>query len=115
MENLPNFARLIRPRIEEALKNTPVTLAQTSGQMCNYAKLGGEVGLDGKTAAKYINIFDQLYLLKRVNVWASNRLNRLVKTPKLQFMDSGLLAALLNLSIEEINENRTRSRDVTCG
>jgi predicted AAA+ superfamily ATPase len=83
-------------------------LAQTSGQMCNYAKLGGEVGLDGKTAAKYINIFEQMYLLKRVNVWASNRLNRLVKTPKLQFMDSGLLAALLNLSIEEINENRTR-------
>lgn len=47
-------------------------LAQTSGQMCNYAKLGGEVGLDGKTAAKYINIFEQMYLLKRVNVWASN-------------------------------------------
>jgi predicted AAA+ superfamily ATPase len=83
-------------------------LAQTSGQMCNYAKLGGEVRLDGKTAAKYINIFEQMYLLKRVNVWASNRLNRLVKTPKLQFIDSGLLAALLNLSIEEISENRTR-------
>jgi hypothetical protein len=26
MENLPNFARLIRPRIEEALKDTPVIL-----------------------------------------------------------------------------------------
>jgi predicted AAA+ superfamily ATPase len=83
-------------------------LAQTSGQMCNYAKLGGEVGLDGKTAAKYISIFEQMYLLKRVSVWARNRLNRLVKTPKLQFIDSGLLAVLLNLSIEEINENRTR-------
>jgi hypothetical protein len=59
-------------------------LAQTSGQMCNYAKLGGEVGLDGKTAAKYISIFEQMYLLKRVSVWARNRLNRLVKTPKLQ-------------------------------
>lgn len=83
-------------------------LAQTSGQMCNYAKLGGEVGLDGKTAAKYISIFEQLYLLKRVNVWARNRLNRLVKTPKLQFLDSGLLSALLGLSIEEINDDRTR-------
>lgn len=83
-------------------------LAQTSGQMCNYAKLGGEVGLDGKTAAKYINVFEQMYLLKRVSVWARNRLNRLVKTPKLQFIDSGLLAALLNLSIEEIHDDRTR-------
>lgn len=26
MENLPNFARLIRSRIEEALKDTPVIL-----------------------------------------------------------------------------------------
>ena len=83
-------------------------LAQTSGQMCNYAKLGGEVGLDGKTAAKYINVFEQMYLLKRVSVWARNRLNRLVKTPKLQFIDSGLLAALLNLSIEETHDDRTR-------
>lgn len=83
-------------------------LAQTSGQMCNYAKLGGEVGLDAKTAAKYLNIFEQLYLLKRVDVWARNRLNRIVKTPKLQFLDSGLLATLLNLTLEEIQDDRTR-------
>ncbi len=83
-------------------------LAQTSGQMCNYAKLGGEIGLDGKTAAKYINIFEQMYLLKRVNVWARNQLNRLVKTPKLQFIDSGLLSSLLDLSLDEIQHDRTR-------
>ena len=28
-------------------------LAQMAGQMCNYTKLGGQVGLDGKTAARY--------------------------------------------------------------
>ena len=83
-------------------------LAQTSGQMCNYAKLGGEIGLDGKTAAKYISVFEQMYLLKRVNVWARNQFNRLVKTPKLQFIDSGLLSSLLDLSLEEIQHDRTR-------
>ena len=54
-------------------------LAQTAGQMCNYTKLGGEVGLDAKTAAKYLAVFEQLYLLRRVDVWARNRLNRVVK------------------------------------
>ncbi|MDP2751540.1 MAG: ATP-binding protein [Rhodocyclaceae bacterium] len=87
-------------------------LAQTAGQMCNYSKLGGQVGLDGKTASRYIGVFEQMYLLKRVDVWARNRLNRVVKTPKLQFIDSGLLATLLNLSTEEVQQDRTRFGNV---
>lgn len=83
-------------------------LAQTAGQLCNYTQLGGQVGLDGKTAAKYIGVFEQMYLLKRVDVWARNRLNRVVKTPKLQFIDSGLLAALLDLGLDEVLQDRTR-------
>ena len=87
-------------------------LAQTAGQMCNYSQLGGQLGLDGKTAARYISVFEQMYLLKRVEVWAHNRLNRVLKTPKLQFIDSGLLATLLDLSAEEIDKDRTRFGNV---
>lgn len=83
-------------------------LAQTAGQMCNYTQLGGQVGLDSKTASKYVGIFEQMYLLKRVDVWASNRLSRVVKTPKLQFIDSGLLATLLGLSPETVEQDRSR-------
>lgn len=83
-------------------------LAQTSGQMCNYTQLAGQVGLDGKTAAKYIGVFEQMYLLRRIDVWARNRLNRVVKTPKLQFIDSGLLATLLDLGADEVQRDRTR-------
>lgn len=81
-------------------------LAQTAGQMCNYSQLGAQVGLDGKTASRYAGVFEQMYLLKRINVWARNRLNRVIKTPKLQFIDSGLLAALLDLGAEEVQQNR---------
>lgn len=83
-------------------------LAQTAGQMCNYTRLGGQVGLDSKTAAKYIGVFEQMYLLRRVDVWARNRLNRVVKTPKLQFIDSGLLATLLDLTADSVKQDRTR-------
>jgi predicted AAA+ superfamily ATPase len=83
-------------------------LAQMAGQMCNYTQLGGQVGLDGKTAARYLSIFEQMYLLKRIDVWARNRLNRVVKTAKLQFVDSGLLAALLDLTAKEAHQDRTR-------
>lgn len=83
-------------------------LAQVSGQLCNYAQLGGQLGLDHKTVARYIGIFEQMYLFKRVPVWATNRLNRLVKSPKFQFLDSGLLSTLLDLSVEEVLKNRSR-------
>ncbi len=87
-------------------------LAQTAGQMCNYTQLGGQVGLDGKTVSRYIAIFEQMYLLRRIDVWARNRLNRVVKTPKLQFIDSGLLATLIDLSTEEAQQDRTRFGNV---
>lgn len=83
-------------------------LAQTAGQMCNYTQLGGRVGLDSKTASRYIGVLEQMYLLKRVEVWSPNHLNRVVKSPKLQFIDSGLLASLLNLTPEAVRRDRSR-------
>jgi len=87
-------------------------LAQTAGQMCNYTQLGGQVGLDSKTAVKYVGVFEQMYLLRRVDVWARNRLSRVVKSAKLQFIDSGLLATLLELSADEVQQDRTRFGNV---
>lgn len=83
-------------------------LAQTAGQMCNYSELGAQVGLDGKTVSRYIGVFEQMYLLKRVDVWARNRLKRVVKTPKLQFIDSGLLAMLMDVTVKEARMDKTR-------
>lgn len=83
-------------------------LAQVSGQMCNYTQLGGQIGLDHKTAARYVSVFEQMYLLKRVEVWARNRLNRVVKTPKVQFIDSGLLSTLIDLTPAIAVQDRSR-------
>ena len=81
-------------------------LAHTSGQMCNYSRLGGQVGLNYKTAAKYIGIFEQMFILDRVPAWSSNHLNGLIKTPKLEFIDSGLLSCLLGVSYKSINSDK---------
>jgi predicted AAA+ superfamily ATPase len=83
-------------------------MGHTAGQMSNYTKLGGQVGLDSKTTNRYVGIFEQLYLIARVPVWAANHVNRVVKTPKLQFIDSGLLAATLGFTAQEAERDRTR-------
>jgi hypothetical protein len=68
-------------------------LAQTAGQMCNNTQLcgqvGGQVGLNGKTASPYVGVFEKMYLLKPIEVWARNCLNCVVKTSKLQFVLGG--------------------------
>lgn len=106
VQDVANIDRLDQlPRFLKAL-------AHVSGQMCNYTQLGGQVGLDHKTASRYIGVFEQMFLLKRINVWASNRLKRMVKTPKLQFIDSGLLATLIDLTPEMAMQNRSRFGNV---
>ena len=83
-------------------------LAQVSGQLCNYTQLGGQLGLDHKTAARYVGVFEQMYLLKRIDVWARNGLKRVVKTPKLQFVDSGLLSTLIDLAPALLKQDRSQ-------
>jgi len=40
------------------LARLPRVLAAMSGQLCNFTEMGGQVGLDSKTAAKYLAIFE---------------------------------------------------------
>jgi predicted AAA+ superfamily ATPase len=82
-------------------------LAHHSGQLTNFTQIGGQLGIDDKTTRRYIGIFEQLFLVQSVSPWFRNQLKRLVKTPKLHFLDSGLLAALLGLTAEQIAKKRS--------
>jgi predicted AAA+ superfamily ATPase len=99
---------LVRLDKTEHLPRLLAMLAQVSGQLCNFTQLGSQIGLDHKTVAKYLAVFEQLFLMQRVPAWSGNRLSRLVKTAKLQFIDSGLLAALLEIA--EISTIHHRAR-----
>ena len=81
-------------------------LAHHSAQLTNLTQIGGKIGLDDKTAGKYVAILEQLFLVRRIDPWFRNRIKRLVKTPKLHFLDAGLLAATLGVSAERIAKDR---------
>ena len=90
----------------EPLQRLLRALAQTVGHLCNYTQLGGQVGLDSKTANKYVAVYEQMYLLRRVEPWSNNRMSRIVKMPKMQFIDTGLLSALVNLTEAAASHDR---------
>ena len=82
--------------------------AAHSGQLLNAAQTGGQLGLNGKTVDKYLGILEKLFLVQRLPAWSRNELSRLIKTPKLHFLDAGLQAALTRLVPELVFTQRAR-------
>lgn len=83
-------------------------LAEHAGQLVNHSSFGAALALSSVTAQKYVAILERLYLIATLPPWSSNRLSRLVKTPKLHFIDTGLLAALRDADYDELRDDRTR-------
>ena len=82
--------------------------AGLSGQMPNMSQLGGQIGLTAKTIDKYLGVFEKMFLLRRLPAWSRHELNRLVKTPKLHFLDAGLQATLTRLTPALLATQRQR-------
>ena len=78
-----------------------------SGQLVVHAEVAKRMGLDTKTVQRYMATLEQMYLLKYLPAWHSNELKRLLKTPKLHFLDSGLAAAIRQIDLRTIQSNRT--------
>jgi predicted AAA+ superfamily ATPase len=83
-------------------------LAEHAGQLVNNTSFGAALGLSSVTTQKYVAILDRLFLIRTLAPWSSNRLSRLIKTPKLHFLDSGLLAALREDEEQALRQDRSR-------
>ena len=83
-------------------------LALLSGQLVNLTDLGTRINVDRKTAERYLSLLEQLFIVERLPAWSRSDLQRLVRTPKLHFVDSGLAAALRGTTVNEISLDRTQ-------
>ena len=82
--------------------------AVSAGQLLSMSGLGARLGVDGKTVDRWLVLLEHMFLIRRIRAWHSSRLKRLVRTPKLQFLDSGLLAALLRTDAADIARDRQK-------
>jgi uncharacterized protein len=81
-------------------------LSQHAGQLVNYSGVGAPLALNHVTTRKYVDVFELLLLVTTLQPWHTSALKRLTKTPKLHFLDSGLLAALCEASPERVQSDR---------
>lgn len=80
--------------------------AQTA-QLLNVSGLAAPFQLSRPTIADYMTLLERVFLLERLPPWHSNRLSRIVKTPKLHLGDTGLACALLELDGDALRADRT--------
>ncbi len=88
---LPKFVRL---------------LAEHSGQLVNYSQFDAGINVSHKTGQRYLGLLEQVFLIATVQPWFTNSLKRIVKTPKLHFLDSGLLASVRGLTFDGVKADR---------
>jgi predicted AAA+ superfamily ATPase len=75
--------------------------AGRTGQALNLSALGADVGVAHNTARAWLSVLEASFLVVRVPSWQRNLRKRLVKTPKLHFVDTGLACQLLGIAEPE--------------
>jgi hypothetical protein len=83
-------------------------LAARNGELLNTAGLSRELGLHRNTVREYIAVLERLFLVRRLLPWHRNVGKRLVRTPKMHMVDSGLAATLAGLRLEDWIDKRDR-------
>ena len=78
--------------------------AARTAQLINYADLARDVGVDQKTVKTWLSILATSGLIYLLQPYHSNVTKRLLKTPKLYFLDTGLCAYLTRWSSPETLE-----------
>lgn len=92
-----------------ALNVLPRLLTLAAGQtarLLNVADLASPFQLSRPTIRDYVTLLARVFLLEELPPWHSNRLSRLIKTPKLHLGDTGLACALLGVDAAALTADR---------
>jgi hypothetical protein len=93
-----------------ALDSLPRLLQLAAGQtarLVNVAEMASAFQLSRPTIRDYVVLLERIFLLEHLPPWYSNRLSRLVKTPKLHLADTGLASALLGVDAAALIKDRS--------
>jgi hypothetical protein len=71
--------------------------AGRSGQLLNLSSLGADCGISHTTARKWLSVLESSFIVYLLRPFHNNLSKRLVKSPKLYFLDTGLLCYLLRI------------------
>jgi predicted AAA+ superfamily ATPase len=80
-------------------------LAARTSQVVNYANIASEVGINETTVKSWMSILQTSGLIYLLQPYSNNLTNRVIKTPKIYFLDTGLACFLTKWNTPETLEN----------
>jgi hypothetical protein len=83
-------------------------LVLRTGELLNVSSLGQDLGIRRETVEHHLEVCERLYLARRLQPWHRNHAKRLIKSPKVHVVDSGLAATLSALTTSDHAAQRTR-------
>lgn len=92
----------------DALPRLLALAAAYTARLINISDLAAPFQLSRQTIHDYVTVLERIFLLERLMPWHSNRLSRLIKTPKLHMGDTGLACALLGVDSATLHKERER-------
>ena len=90
-------------RLDDFRKFMRIVALRTAQQL-NYTEIGNAVGVDTRTAKNWISILEASGIVMTLHPYANNLSKRIIKSPKLYFMDTGLCAFLCGWTDAKILE-----------
>ena len=72
-------------------------IAHYHGQVWNAAEPARSLGLSEPTVRRYLDILQDVFMIRVLQPWYANLQKRQIKSPKIYFRDSGLLHSLLGI------------------
>lgn len=97
---------LARIRSFEALPRLLAAAAGQTARLVNVTDLASPFSLSRPTIRDYMTLLERVFLLEELPPWHKNRLSRLVKTPKLHVVDTGVACTLLGLDAPALTRDR---------
>ncbi len=97
-----------RIKDSSALARLLELLALRTAELLNASDIGRALGLHRETIDNYIAVLERLFLVRRLPAWHKNPGHRLIKSPKIHVVDSGLAATLADYTAADWFERRER-------
>jgi predicted AAA+ superfamily ATPase len=91
----------------DALPRLLSLAAAETARLLNITDLAAPFQVSRTTIRDYVTLLERVFLLETLPPWHSNRLSRLIKTPKMHLGDSGLACALLGVDSAALTADRT--------
>jgi len=79
----------------EPFKKVQTLFAINTAQLMNFSRVASEAGVSSNTAKRYLEYMNISYQIINLQAWSRNSSKRLSKSPKVHYLDVGIMRTLL--------------------